>query len=174
MIPKPSRNVVIAAVAALVVAAIAIGLTVFAAVRHNRDAVDRPQLSVAGPSGLRYVSPYLYCDDVGQGRCDPKGSPAKIPLEPGQTIWVSMPSYISERPWDVSVQYLFPGGASTVENTTHLEPGQSMLTLMSKPDALVAQIEVHVPSVVQDSFGNLLTQAAWSIDTLPAHLAPKR
>ncbi len=165
---RPSRGLVVAALATAVVAIVVFALTAAAAVRHNRDTVERPELSVAVDRTLRYVGPYLYCDDVLKQQCDPKQKPAEIPVQPGQTILVSLPPYIAKRPWDVSVQYLFPNGNSTITSTPHLTPGDSLIVLQSTRDALIAQIELHVPSDVQDAFGNLISQAVWAIDTLPS------
>ncbi|GAA4406262.1 DUF2771 family protein [Tsukamurella soli] len=169
----PSRRILAAAAGAIVVAIVVFALTAVAAVRHNRDTVDRPQLSVAVDRTLRYVGPYLFCDDVAKRQCDPQRTPADIPVEAGQSIIVSLPDYISKRPWDVSVQYLYPNGNSTITSTPHLTPGESLIILKSTRQAMVAQIELHVPSAVQDTFGNLISQAVWAIDTLPPGYAPE-
>lgn len=164
---KPSRNVLLVAAALFVVVAAIAAYTVVATMRTLDEPSPRPALKAAVGTALEKVRPMQYCSNVRELQCDPAARPVKLSVEPGQAIVISLPKYITSRPWDVTVQrYDTVKGEATLETQTHLEPTKGTLILKSTDALLLAAVEIRVPSDVQDQFGNLISQAVWGIDTL--------
>ncbi|MET9327835.1 DUF2771 family protein [Tsukamurella sp. NPDC003166] len=170
---KPSRNVLIAGVVFVVAAAVLFAFTISAALDKRAEPRPRPALHATVGSKLVEVSPMGYCVDGPPRVCDAPTVPTAIPVEPGRAITISLPTYITERPWFLTVQRVDPRtGREQREQITHLQPTHATLVLRSTPDLLLAAVDISVPSTIQDPEGNLQAQAVWGINTLPES-APK-
>jgi hypothetical protein len=164
---KPSRNLLIAGAVFVVAAAVVFAFTFAAVLRKNDEPKPRPALQAAVGTALVKVAPLQYCDNVRALQCDAPIRPTKLSVEPGQAIVISLPDYITDRPWDVTVQrYDTAAGKAVLETRTYVRPTEATLVLKSTDQLLLAAVEIRVPSDVQDSFGNLVSQAVWGIDTL--------
>ncbi|KXO89257.1 DUF2771 family protein [Tsukamurella pseudospumae] len=166
---KPSRNVLIAGVVFIVAAAVLFAFTISAALDKRAEPKPRPALSAAVGGQYEQVAPMQFCADVRALQCDQPRKPARMSVEPGQALVISLPEYITKLPWFLTVQrYDTKLGKATLETITHLEPERATLVLKSTHDLLLAAVEINVPSAAQDSSGAFIAQAVWGIDTLAA------
>lgn len=164
---KPSRNVLIAGAVFVVAASVLFTYSILAGVRHRDQPEPRPTLQATVGSTMLNVPPLQYCDDIAKLQCDPAIRPVKLGVEPGQAIVISLPEYITSRPWFLTVQrYDTRTGEAKLETVTHTEPTEGTLVLKSTDELLLSAVEINVPSAVQDQFGNLIAQSLWGIDTL--------
>lgn len=170
---KPSKSVLIGGAAFVLAAAVLFTYTFLAAARHRDQPEPRPTLHASVGTTLVDVAPLGYCTDVMTGQCDPAGAPSKLPVRPGAAIVVSLPEYITARPWSLTVERIdVATGLSIVEVTTHLQPARATLILKSTDKTLLGTVEIKVADAAQDQFGNLVTQAIWSINTLDRDYTP--
>ena len=164
---KPSRNVLLVVAALFVVVVAIAAYTVVATLRAADEPSPRPALAASVGTTLEDVHPMQFCTDVRALQCDAAATPRKLSVEPGKALVISLPKYITSRPWDVTIQrYDTINGQATLETRTHVEPTKDTLILKSTDALLLAAVEIRVPSDVQDQFGNLISQAVWGIDTL--------
>ncbi|GAB3132212.1 hypothetical protein GCM10027289_19780 [Tsukamurella serpentis] len=169
---KPSRNLLIAGAVFAVAVAVLMTFTVLAALDKRKQPAPRPVLSATAGATMLAVPPLQYCQNIARLECDAPAKPTKLGVEPGQAIVISLPDYITSRPWSVTVQrFDTESGKATVETTTHTRPTEDTLVLKSTDKLLLAAVEINVPSMVQDQFGNLVAQALWGIDTLAESVA---
>ncbi|ADG77463.1 hypothetical protein TPAU25S_02309 [Tsukamurella paurometabola] len=166
---KPSRNLVIGGAVFLVAVAVLFAFTINAAVTKNQEPAPRPALSAASEGTLLKVAPLQYCDaEANPPSCDTPARPTRLAVEPGKAIVISLPDYITDRPWDVTIQrFDTTTGKASLETRTHVKPTEATLVLKSTDQLILGAVEIRVPSPVQDAFGNLVAQAVWGIDTLP-------
>ncbi|BDH55836.1 DUF2771 family protein [Tsukamurella sp. PLM1] len=169
---KPSRKLLVAGAVFLVAVAVLMTYTVLAALDHRKQPEARPALQATVGATMLTVPPLQFCDDVAALRCDSPIKPPKLGVEPGQALVISLPDYITARPWFLTIQrYDTKLGEAKLETITHLEPEEATLVLKSTDDLLLAAVEINVPSTVQDQYGNLIAQALWGIDTLAPSVA---
>ncbi|GAA1014790.1 hypothetical protein GCM10009551_102430 [Nocardiopsis tropica] len=172
---KPSRNLVIGGAVFLVAVAVLFAFTINAAVKKNQEPKPRPALSAASGTALIKVAPLQYCEEVAQPKCDAPARPTRVAVEPGKALVISLPDYITDRPWDVTIQrFDTTTGKASLETRTHVRPTEATLVLKSTDQLILGAVEIRVPSTVQDAFGNLVAQAVWGIDTLPDGLVSKQ
>lgn len=169
---KPSPKLLAAAVVAVVAAAALLAYAVVAGLDKRNEPAPRPALQATAGKTMLDVSPMLFCTNVQASQCDTAQRPAKLPVEFGQAIVISLPDYITERPWFLTVQrYDAKRGRAKLDTITHVDPASATLVLKSTEDLWVAAVEINVPSQYQDAAGNLIAQAVWGIDTTPRSVA---
>ncbi|KXP03627.1 DUF2771 family protein [Tsukamurella pseudospumae] len=171
---KPSRNVLIAGVVFIVAAAVLFAFTISAALDKRAEPRPRPALHATVGETKVDVGPMLYCTDVRTQQCDRVVGAIRMPMTAGQAIVISLPDYITERPWDMRIERFDTRiGDWKVEQVTHVKPTAATLVLKSTEELRLATVTISVPSSVEDSSGNLLAQASWGINTLPDDVATK-
>ncbi|WP_019200799.1 DUF2771 family protein [Tsukamurella sp. 1534] len=169
---KPSRNILIGGAVFVVAVAVLFAFTFSAALKKRDEPQARPTLQAASGTQLVNVAPFHFCDDIATQRCDAPTRPAKIAVEPGKAIVISLPEYITSKPWDILIQrYDTKLGRATIQTETHVQPKEATLVLKSTEELLLAAVEIRVPSPIQDQFGNLIAQSVWGIDTLASDYA---
>ncbi len=168
MMPKPGPKLILAGAAVVVAAAVLFTFTVIAALHQREQPRPRPALHATVGSTLVDVAPRAFCTNVMSGQCDPSRGPERMPVEAGQAIVISLPNYITERPWFLTIQrYDTQRREPKLETITHVDPAKATLVLKSTDHLVLAAVEINVPSQYQDSSGNIIAQALWGIDTLP-------
>ncbi|BDD81078.1 hypothetical protein TPB0596_08410 [Tsukamurella pulmonis] len=169
---KPSPKLLVAGAAFLVAAAVLLAYAVVAGLEKRDEPKPRPTLQATVGDRMLDVGPMQFCTNVQAAECDVPQRPVKLPVEFGQAIVISLPEYISERPWFLTIQrYDTRRGEATLETITHVDPAEATLVLKSTEDLWVAAVEINVPSQYQDVQGNLIAQAVWGIDTTPKDYA---
>ncbi|TWS18812.1 DUF2771 family protein [Tsukamurella asaccharolytica] len=169
---KPSPKLLVAGAVFAVAAAVLLAYAVVAGLDKRNEPGPRPTLQATVGDQLVPVAPMQFCTNVQAGECDTPQRPAKMPVEFGKAIVISLPDYITERPWFLTVQrYDSKLGQPKLETITHLEPKSATLVLKSTEELWVAAVEINVPSQYQDASGNLIAQAVWGIDTTPKDFA---
>lgn len=169
---KPSPKLLLTGAAIVVVAAVVLAFAVVAGLDKRNEPGPRPTLDATVGDRMDHVAPMQFCTNVQASTCDTPQRPTKMPVEFGQAIVISLPKYITERPWFLTVQrYDSKLGQPKMETITHLEPKSATLVLKSTEDLWVAAVEINVPSQYQDASGNLIAQAVWGIDTTPKDYA---
>jgi len=165
---KPSPKLLLAGAAVVVAVAVLFAFTFVAALKNRDEPKPRPALQATVGKTMLNVAPMQFCANVQASQCDVAQRPVKLPVEFGQAIVISLPDYITERPWFLTVQrYDAKRGQAKLETITHVDPASATLVLKSTEDLWVAAVEINVPSQYQDASGNLIAQAVWGIDTTP-------
>lgn len=165
---KPSPKLLLAGAVFAVAAAVLFAFTIVAGLEKRDEPKPRPTLQATVGDRMLNVAPMQFCTNVQASACDTAQRPVKLPVEFGQAIVISLPEYITERPWFLTVQrYDAKRGQAKLDTITHVDPAEATLVLKSTEDLWVAAVEINVPSQYQDASGNLIAQAVWGIDTTP-------
>lgn len=169
---KPSPKLLLVGAAYVVAVVVLFAFTFVAALDKRDQPAPRPTLQATVGTTLLDVAPMQFCTNVQAAACDVPQRPVKLPVEFGQAIVISLPEYITGRPWFLTVQrYDARRGEARLDTITHVDPAEATLVLKSTPDLWVAAVEINVPSQYQDAAGNLIAQAVWGIDTTPKDYA---
>ncbi|MGX9297386.1 DUF2771 family protein [Tsukamurella paurometabola] len=169
---KPSPKLLLAGAVFVVAAAVLLAYAIVAGLDKRDQPGPRPALQATVGKTMLNVAPMQFCTNVRAAQCDAAQYPAKLPVEAGQAIVISLPDYITERPWFLTVQrYDAKRGEAKLDTITHVDPASATLVLKSTEELWVAAVEINVPSQYQDAQGNLIAQAVWGIDTTPKDFA---
>lgn len=130
-----------------------------------------PRVTFAAAGGSVTATPTQYCDvQVQDCRADPDAAVA-LRVPPGTPIEVSVPSAVSEAPWQVVFRYRMPDGTKTQARSNVFAAGQrSSYTLMPPAeDAQLETVEVQqfgTAMVPREDGVDFATRATWvlSID----------
>ncbi|CAM3939302.1 DUF2771 family protein [Tsukamurella ocularis] len=169
---KPSPKLLLAGAVFAIAAAVLFAFTVVAGLDKRDEPEPRPTLQATVGKTMLNVAPNNFCTNVRAQECDQPRKPARLSVEPGQAIVISLPDYITSRPWFLTVQRLDTRTRTAwLDHVTHTEPAGATLVLKSTDDVLVTAVEISVPSDVLDASGDIPSQAVWGIDTLAESVA---
>ncbi|SIS16765.1 DUF2771 family protein [Williamsia sterculiae] len=155
-------------VVAVVFVAVVGGL-VFA-LTSGHDDPDEPYLQVTSGSHFARVRPSVWCD-VKLEKCDPPAGtqarrPAAFPVQPGDTLMLSVSADIASGPWFLVTQYATPRGVQEPGIAVKLSKTTYTEVLRSTADRTLVSVEVQVPSAV--AVGDQTNVRGYlSLDTTP-------
>lgn len=140
---------------------------------HDEDE-HPPKVSLAVGGTLTRIAPARWCT-IDLTECTPDRledmTVPRVPVEVGQSVVLSVPSSIAERPWNVVAEYLTPHG-STRDGGIRTSGSTFTMVLHSRPDYILTTIEIQLPSIRVDADGVPVARAIIAADTRPTGEVP--
>ena len=165
------KALVIIAVVAVAFVAIVGGAVAFLTDGFTGQDEDEhpPKVSLAVGGTLTRIEPARWCT-LELTKCSPARMEEikvpRVPVEVGETVVLSVPSSIAERPWNVVAEYLTPHGP-TRDGGIRTSGSTFTMVLHSRPDYILTNIEIQLPSIKIDADGVPVARAIIAADTRP-------
>ena len=133
-----------------------------------------PRVTFAAAGSSVTATPTQYCDvQVQDCRADPNAA-VTLRVPPGASVEVSVPSSVSEAPWQVVFRYRMPDGTRAQARSNVFAAGQRPAYTLTPPtgDAQLETVEVQqfgTAMVPREDGVDFATRATWvlSIDDRP-------
>ncbi len=168
------KKFVLVAAATLIVVGAVVGALL--AVLTPRDAAPESHIQVTTAAGMQRVAPSADCG-LRFERCTAAaqieiGDPARVPVHPGGTLWLSVPKLVYEAPWTLIVQYQNADGTFEMPEERTFRPRTSFTVLLhSTNERRLSTIEIHTPAAI-DFGGRFGVDKLWHLNALPDEFLP--
>jgi hypothetical protein len=164
-----SRALAIIVVVAVAFAAIVGGTVAFLTDGFTGHDDEPPKVSLAVGGTLTRIEPARWCS-LDLTECTPARMQdmvvPRVPVEVGESVVLSVPSSIAERPWNMVAEYLTPHGP-TRDGGIRMSGSTYTMVLHSRPDYILTTIEIQLPSIRVDADGVPVARAIIAADTRP-------
>jgi hypothetical protein len=135
---------------------------------HDEDD-HPPKVALAVGGTLTRIEPARWCSvdlsDCSPARMEDMKVP-RVPVEVGESVVLSVPASIAERPWNIVAEYLTPHGSAR-DGGIRTSGSTYTMVLHSRPDYILTTIEIQLPSIRLDADGVPVARAIIAADTRP-------